>query len=406
MKTTNDILGKERTSRMARPAWLILNFHLLIINYVILASCSIDHELVMPGELAATRCEIILNTRSQAAQTRATADNIPAGATVAVWADLAADATEYITDWSLTADGSGGLTGAKKYFPADGDALSFYAMSGTFDSTPTGSLTGSFAHQVATDQTTDDAYFSSDLLYACRDNVTPTAGASAEVPLTFYHMLAKVRVALTSTDPLSNLTLDTLVINNGGGKLTFTPAKHTATEMAVPSVGQTMLGDHTDKHHVRLPIVQVDDFDTAPDTYGEAVVVPQTYTGGSTLLTLTLPIGDRLTFKPDNLTLVSGCVHTLWIEVDEASGQLRLKVSITPWNNGDTDSDPTDLNEITGKTNLVSWVAGDLDSDPGTSQVGGEGAINPWDTGSTGGDDQQDEMDGRGGIKPWQTGDE
>lgn len=377
------------------------NIYILTLS-LLLASCSLDHDLVMPGAAEGIRCEIIFSTKSQSAHTRAADGNIAADTPVYVWADLADDDSEYITSWALTADGSGGLTGAKKYFPADGDELDFYALSGSLATTPSGSLTNSYVHLVAANQTTDAAYYASDLLYACRDQVGPTAGPSSVVPLTFYHMLAKVRVALSSNDPQSDLSGATLVINDGGGAVAFSPQKLTATEMAVPSVGTTMLGTHSNKTDVQLPIVQVDDFAAAPTEYGEAIVVPQTYAGGSTLLTVTLLIGDQLTFKPDNLTLVSGCVHTLWIEVDEATGQLHLKVSITPWGDGDTESDSTDLNEITGKTTLVRWNDGNTDSDAGTTEVGEQGGINPWQNGSTNGDDEQEEMDGHGAIKPWQ----
>ena len=391
--------------------------HYITALVALLATSCMDHDLVMPGGTADTRSEIIPTSRSAEALTRAGGDGITQGGTVFVWSDMASTSVEYISAWKLTADGNGGLAGGKKYFPDDVSKLNFYAVCSQlgvkegddYEAVKEGDAwhNGGYVHYVAPDQT--EGVAGSDLLYAVRDEVSPSVDHSpVEVPLTFYHLLAKVRVALTATVPESDLTNDMLQLNNGGGVLQFNPTKLTAESITNVETRASMLGTHWEKKDVKLPIVQVENFDENPAEYGEAVVVPQQYTS-QPMLTVTLNNGERLIFRPQNFELKSGYVHTLWIEVDENNGVLRLKASITPWDVvDDPDSPDVPGGEIEGVSVVLKpWQISDNPDSPDPDKTpieGANGGVDPWGNGGTGSDDQSEQMGGNGGINGWGEG--
>lgn len=328
-----------------------------------LASCSFDNELSSRHEAVAAAqegdCQIILSSNGLGALTRAGGDNIPAGSPVYVWADRSADASAWINAWTLTADGSGGLSGDARYFPADASSLSFYALCGSFATAPAGAL-GNYAHRVAADQTTEVAMLGSDLLYAVRDGVEPR-GKSVTVPLNFYHLLTKVRVALTVIDEDDDLTGATLEIVNGGGTVAFTPAKVTVDDMETTAARAAMLGSQTGAADVKLPVHFTVADSNADVTYGEAIVIPQAYSH-TDLLTVTLSDGTSLSFVPEDLTFESGSVYTLQIEVESGSNRLYLRGAITPWNEGDLGPDPVP-EVIAGETLITPWKKGSTEAD-------------------------------------------
>ena len=386
-----------------------MNRHLFIAGLVGLltatAACSPEsgHVLLMPDgngdsrQADSTRCEILLSatnlearqgtTRSdvqhpgvsataskqgvagsslpQGASTRS--EQLANGQAVYVWADAvtgndAAYSTttaNYISDWQLTADGEGGLNGESRYFPANGNSLRLFALHGSFGDydTEMGSIwTTGLTHTVATDQTT--ASPASDLLYAVSAVAAP-GGLSQTVDLPFHHLLAKVRVALSS-EGADALTEATLKIDKGGGTVVVIPNKGlTPATIAASAAGAAMLGTHTPQD-VRLPIVDWDDFSSTPTHYGEAVVVPQAYDGTNALLTVTVDGADAA-FIPDAFSMSGGYVYTFHITV-LLDGTLRLASAITPWDDGDLDADP-EPGDLSGETVITPWKTGSLAGD-------------------------------------------
>jgi len=95
------------------------------------------------------------------------------------------------------------------------------------------------------------------------------------------------------------------------------------------------------KQDVTVKTVVVNNFNTAPTTYGEAVVIPDTYTNRATMLTVTLKTGEVLPFNPANLKLEAGKVTTLHITVQ---GKTAIGVSVTV-GNWTADTAPTLLGD-------------------------------------------------------------
>lgn len=338
-----------------------------------LAGCTADGDGA--GERPDGACELRLHsggltampTGDLPAATRAVGDNIPADEKVLVWADevTTPTVTPYaaITAWQLTADGSGGFTGEARYFPPSGNALNLYALHGTLTNADNVWTTG-ITHTV-TNQTSAADYNRSDLLYACYDGAKPS-GAQTSVALNFYHLLTKIRVALTTEDG-TDLAGSTLTVNNGGGSFTFTPTKLSATDLAIESNRTAMVsGATTEPADITMPFVEYT-YGGSPSAYGEAVIIPQIYEDEA-MLTLTTPEGDSLSFRPASLTLLPGKVYTLHLTVDIGNGKLSLVAAITPWEEGSTDPDgdttePLSFETVEGSTVIVPWKNGSISED-------------------------------------------
>lgn len=383
-----------------------------------LAGCSVDdHGLVYPdGTPSATRCEILLSTTNlevQQAQTRSegrqsgvsAASNyglaggaLPQGAstrteqfdsdeTVYVWADeVSTSGTAVYADiqaWALTADGSGGLTGGSRYFPANGShSLDFYALHGNLSSVPTGAL-GSYTHTVDNVQTAPASRQTSDLLYATNQGVSASGGSWVagryvkEVPLNFKHLLAKVKVAITADVP-SDLDDCTLFFNDGGGTLRVTPGKVAPATLTDPDVCAAMLGTHSPVS-VQMAVEQVTSFSTTPESYGEAIVVPQAYSGRA-MISVRLSGGGVLSFKPSSITLQAGKEYTFHVTVD-SNGELRVTYILNPWGEGSIEVDPKP-EVLAGATILNPWGTGVIEHETPEDIGDNQGDLNNWGEGS------------------------
>ena len=97
--------------------------------------------------------------------------------------------------WTLTSDGSGGLSGTTKYYPLDGSTLTMVAVHGNFAETLTEGSTaiGTLTHSVETDQNATGNYEKSDLLWG---TATGSDG-DATLNIPFVHKLSKIEVNLT-----------------------------------------------------------------------------------------------------------------------------------------------------------------------------------------------------------------
>lgn len=111
-----------------------------------------------------------------------------------VW--LWATGSTNITAWKLTANGDGSFrSSTKHYWPKDGTTLQVTALHGNFTSYLTEGTTpwsGSFTHTIMEDQSSEENYRLSDLLYC---SATIGQGLSSNI-LKFEHLLAKVEVTL------------------------------------------------------------------------------------------------------------------------------------------------------------------------------------------------------------------
>lgn len=296
------------------------------------AACSSDSESADSSELLELRL-----TSGVQVQTRAAAntqdEKIVNGETVYVWVDDTESKDAEFSAVALTSNGNNGFTGSTLYFPQSGKGADIYAIHGNFPTAPaTGSAfpsTDGIAFSVATTQNSigGTSYTNSDLLYATKKGVARTTDP---VTLSFYHMLAKLELAIkigAGAPNLSTVTLGTVTTDG-----TFTPDKTTETAMATQSTRANMVKEGSTTGNMTLGSKTSSDF-TDNITYNEAVIVPQSMAGKT--LTFTLENGGEMTYTfPDNTTFESGKKYRYHITLSLTG--IEVTSTIYPWDDTTT----------------------------------------------------------------------
>ena len=307
--------------------------------------------------------------------------NLPHNTKVYVWADMINISdnarTEYFNGWELKATSTNGTrlmretTSDAKFFPAT-NVLDMWAMAGNFSGysiNSHNSLPVSPAyiyHTVRDDQTTAAAYYSSDLLYSQVRNQEPV-DATEGLTMKFYHMLSRVRVVLipgngdTTNDDYSNDVLRTATVTllDLETRAKFTPAKGVSMDDFAGTTGQPTraamittapknVDDAPDYDPRRDIIVStgVAAFDSnnnvTNDSYGDAVIVPQTVSAGNFIkVTLTDP-GTGLThdtyFRFENdFTFEGGKQYQFLLTLDRIGETYSITPTISSWINEEND---------------------------------------------------------------------
>lgn len=325
-----------------------ISFYTMLLALPLIAACSNDDS-----DNGSAADEIHFTSQLQATATRGTTTwqetQIASGEHIYVWAEKYSDNSEYFNAWKLVADGNGGFVEpTTKYFPKGNATLNFYAIhyNGDFSEntqTMPNSTTG-HSHEVEVNQTSAENFKKSDLLYASMQNQGHIRSA---VPLTFYHMLAKVEVALkldqvfTSSVTMLNASLE--LMNGTDGlkkKVTFKPVKTTAAAMSENANnlrGNMVATENTptvDRIGIGLPAITTDFSD-----FTEAILPPQTISGKFIKLTITNSgstyYGMELYYTlPQALTLQSGYKYRFNITVSPTV--LQGSVTVTEWASGTT----------------------------------------------------------------------
>lgn len=247
---------------------------------LLLASCStVDDE---PSSAKTGKIPVTLtNSLETNGLTRATttlqatqiANGEQVGVSVFLTGTTASSSVYGYINAPYTANGSGALTvgDTKVYYPAAGGTVDIYAYApcATYLDTDISSTALTFTPK--SDQSSDDNYLASDLLWATA--LTGKASSSSSYALTFAHKLSKITVSLTAGSGIStaNLqaskieilnTLPTTTLNLKTGALAT--ASGTAAPITVKTTSQTTV------------------------TSASAVVVPQTLASGTSFIAVTI----------------------------------------------------------------------------------------------------------------------
>ena len=281
-----------------------------------LTACSNDDDIKVGGDNA-----ILLTSSLNVAETRAATDiqtsAFDAGETVDVYItehNGGNNPTTYPQPIEYTTGAGDALTvGTQYYYPTSGNGVNIYALY------PATAATGEL-FTIADDQSTDANYKASDLMYGkpASNPVSPSANA---VNIKFTHLLSKVTI---------NLKPGVNVTSLDGAKVELLGVKPSTT-LTAGIDGHSI----TDASGTAIPITVMTATETV--TSGSAIIVPQNLP--EMFLQVTLG-GATLTGKLDSGApkLTAGNAYTYDITVNMRGGALEIKGSITPWNNGGTNS--------------------------------------------------------------------
>ncbi len=290
---------------------------------------------------------------------------IASGETVSAWVDQVATGTPQLYGKNtLTADGSGGLSGGSSmYFPLNGDNVDIYALHTNAAWAGTAYPAATLTHSVGADQRTLANYAASDLLYGRAMNVARTKNP---VPLTFYHLLSKVQVAIVAEEGLTASDIQSITIGGTKRSVTYTLSKSAAPN----AIGVTAAGSAS---AITIGQDLSADFTEANVRYNDAVVVPQTLSEGTVFLTITLTTGENLVYRlTANTTFESGKKYTCHMTVNLTG--ITMTTSVADWRPGDL---------ITGNNGIVRYVVSYTDNTSETIYCETMGTVSFNGTGKT-----------------------
>lgn len=315
----------------------------------LLASCSSEENTTADGDNG--RTPITLSARLDG-MTRAANDL--QGSTFAVdkvGVSIKGSDDTYLADnkqFLIASDGT--LTDpdeVKYYFPTNGTTLSVYAYA-PYNAT---AMPASF--EVKADQSLDDDYIASDILYGLPSNGNPISHLNGgnNVVLDFKHKCAKIVVTLTPGEGFTKADLEGSVLTTG--------KVYTKMDLTAATDGSCMATGS--KTAVKLATYSENNGNPTYDVDGKlttaAVLVPQTVAAGSILFVLTFPESSStmplyLTL-PSALTLTEGKVYHLDITANRSALSLKGELGITDWNDVNKGSEelaerlPINLNDLT-----------------------------------------------------------
>jgi len=269
----------------------------------LLTSCTNDLTDERQGEVPITLTTAVIESQDPMA-TRADADvqstQLPSGATFV--AEFSGDDVS-VSSAIYTADGSGGaITTMQPCFTLSSSASSSTTVHAYCPSKASGTFS------VQANQSTDDAYKASDLMYATADihKSSPTGA------LTFAHKMAKIIVNATVGDGISSITAVKIV----GGSRTVN-----ITDATTCTLGTTL----TDALSASSPITVWTGSQTSGTLSCAALIPPQTVTN-SDFLVITAD-GEDFIYNVDSKAFATGLSYTFNVTI---TGWASRKIRTVP----------------------------------------------------------------------------
>ena len=230
--------------------------------------------------------------------------------------------TTYDSPLVYTTGSNGAMTPATQpYYPSSGNGVNIFAVYPKGISLTSGS--GSFT--IKEDQSTDENYKASDLMYGAPSSNATVSRQKTAVSLQFKHLLSKVTVELKSGDGSPSLDGATVELQDVLPQTTLTASKD----------GSSITDASGTKSAIK--VMQA----TSGNLEGSAVVIPQTLT--TSFIKVTLKDGGVLTSKAltdssnsniSSVVLASGKAYKYTITVNLT--ELKVESSIGDWGTGTT----------------------------------------------------------------------
>lgn len=273
-----------------------------------------SNRLTLTSHVMSTRT---INQNLQATQI---AENVKLGAFVVKTEGIATDTGNNAL---LTADGTGGFSYATPMTWPGEDAVSIYAYA---PYNATYSLSSVCEFSVETDQSTDEGYLASDLVYGvptANNPVTKTADGS--VAMSFTHKLSKININIIKNDKSVDLKGATVSIWGTLPTTSFNMEKGDITEAT---------GTATD---IKAAVFA----ESATEFKASAIIIPQQVASGTPFVAIELTDGRTLVAKLNtDITFIGSKNYTYTVNIGEAAVEPELTLddnSVVDWVDSDCD---------------------------------------------------------------------
>lgn len=213
--------------------------------------------------------------------------------------------TTYAQPTTLTANGSGGLTGVTLFWPTSGNGVTIYGVYPSGKATAADATSVTFS--VAADQSDNDDYRASDLMTGAPTS-NPVARTSSAVNVQFTHLLTKIDVNLSAGTGFAIGDLAAAEVHILGTKLTTTFGVQSTTVTAATGAAT--------------------DIKAFTGAAGSAIIVPQEVSAGN-FIKISIGGGDYIYALPANTTFDAKKVYVYNITVNKDG--LVVSTSITDW---------------------------------------------------------------------------
>ena len=318
---------------------------LALTTSTIFSSCSSDDETSQDNSLKEIKLGVSWgNTNTRANIVDNKRDVIWPNEQVAVWADMV-NATDlsissYFNAWFLKSNGDNtfGYVTESKMFPA-ANKLNLYCMHGDFNAGQITEKATTFpstglAFKVETEQIGTGNYYASDLLFSMKKGVMPT---ESEIELPFYHLLSQVRILVVAGAEvtLDNLAKSNVQIVNAKYLGTFSPDT-TLNDLTDQSKRAAMvITNNNETANISVKTGAISAFQTDTDL-ASAIMLPQTFTAGTSMIRITLPNNDEFNYKPStDIKFESGKAYLIKIKINDGRAQ-GIVTSLKGWTSTET----------------------------------------------------------------------